>query len=264
MPLASKFDITLFADDTYLTLTDNDLNTLQTRVNNELNSLNNWFLKHKLSLNYSKTNFLLINKTPYRPVDYIFQLSFNGTSINRVQNIKYLGVYIDELLNWSVHTSYLSLQLAKYRGLFCRLRNYVTRETLVTLYHSLIHSRVQYGVISWGNASNIYLNKIQIRMNNIVRLITKSSKYFSINPQYKMLKILKLDEIYKLELAKFMHNLHHNNLPFIFKRQFTYLTNWHTHKTRCADSFNYFLPRVKKKIFPKPIIIQRNKIVDGD
>ena len=54
-------------------------------------------------------------------------------------------------------------------------------------------------------------------MNNIVRLITKSSKYFSINPQYKMLKILKLDEIYKLELAKFMHNLHHNNLPFIFK-----------------------------------------------
>ena len=84
-------------------------------------------------------------------------------------------------------------------------------------------------------------------MNNIVRLITKSSKYFSINPQYKMLKILKLDEIYKLELAKFMHNLHHNNLPFIFKRQFTYLTNWHTHKTRCADSFNYFLPRVKKK-----------------
>ena len=79
-----------------------------------------------------------------------------------------------------------------------------------------------------------------------------------------MLKILKLDEIYKLELAKFMHNLHHNNLPFIFKRQFTYLTNWHTHKTRCADSFNYFLPRVKKKIFPKPIIIQRNKIVDGD
>ena len=87
-------------------------------------------------------------------------------------------------------------------------------------------------------------------MNNIVRLITKSSKYFSINPQYKMLKILKLDEIYKLELAKFMHNLHHNNLPFIFKRQFTYLTNWHTHKTRCADSFNYFLPRVKKN-FPK-------------
>ena len=170
MPLASKFDITLFADDTYLILADNDLNTLQTRVNNELNSLNNWFLKHKLFLNYSKTNFLLINKTPYRPVDYIFQLRFNGTSINRVQNIKYLDVYIDELLNWSVHTSYLSLQLAKYKGLFCRLRNYVTRETLVTLYHSLIHSRVQYGVISWGNAANIYLNKIQIRMNNTVLL----------------------------------------------------------------------------------------------
>ena len=134
--------------------------------------------------------------------------------------------------------------------LIYNLTIYVTRETLVTLYHSLIHSRVQYGVISWGNAANIYLNKIQIRMNNIVKLITKSSKYFSINPQYKMLKILKLDEIYKLELAKFMHNLHHNNLPFIFKRQFTYLTNWHTHKTRCADSFNYFLPRVKKN-FPK-------------
>ena len=87
-------------------------------------------------------------------------------------------------------------------------------------------------------------------MNNIVRLITKSSKYFSINPQYKMLKILKLDEIYKLELAKFMHNLHHNNLPFIFKRQFTYLTIGILIKPDVMTALIIFY-HASKKNFPK-------------
>ena len=149
IPLVSEFDTTLFA-------ADKDLTSLKNKVNNQLKCLYNWFLRYKLSINFGKANFLLINKTPYRPIAYNFKIMIDDTFFKQVENVKYLGGYINELLNWPTHT-FISFQLAKYSGMFYRLQNYVTRESLIMLYHSLIHSRIQYGLISWGTAAKTYL-----------------------------------------------------------------------------------------------------------
>ena len=58
-------------------------------------------------------------------------------------------------------------------------------------------------------------------MNNIIWIITQSSRYHSLNSLYKQFKLLQL-EVYKLELAKFMHKLHHGNHPILFKNHFTH------------------------------------------
>ena len=59
---ASEFQTSLFADDTYLCLSDINVNNLHIRVNAELQNINFWRRKNKLSLNYNKTNFRLIKK----------------------------------------------------------------------------------------------------------------------------------------------------------------------------------------------------------
>ena len=69
LPLASKFQTTLFADDTYLCQEGKNLKTLQIVVNTELQKIDNWLHRNKLSLNYNKTNFLLINKHPYKKLE---------------------------------------------------------------------------------------------------------------------------------------------------------------------------------------------------
>ena len=84
-------------------------------------------------------------------------------------------------------------------------------------------------------------------MNNIIRIITQSSKYYSLNSLYKQLKLLQFEEVYKLDLVKFMHMLYHGNLPVLFKNYFTHLTSIHKHNTRHANNSNYFLPCVTKK-----------------
>ena len=61
LPLASEFDTTLYADDTALLLSDRDLNSLKYKVNNELNKVDFWLRMNKLSLNYSKTNYIIYN-----------------------------------------------------------------------------------------------------------------------------------------------------------------------------------------------------------
>ena len=65
LPLVSEFSITLFADDTYLTLLHNNLLELEKKVNIQMHYINNWMCQNKLSLNYSKTTYLLFYKHIY-------------------------------------------------------------------------------------------------------------------------------------------------------------------------------------------------------
>ena len=113
LPLASEFSTTLFADDTYLTLSHNNLFELEKKVNIQMHHINNWMYQNKLSLNYSKTTYLPFNKHLPSSVNTNFEVLINITQIDRNKVVKYLGVHIDENLNWSAHIRELSLQLIK-------------------------------------------------------------------------------------------------------------------------------------------------------
>ena len=91
----------MFADDTNLFHSDKNINSLFETVNKELININSWFQANKLSLNTSKTKYLLFHKLR-RNKDLPFNLlvlKINDTLIKREQSIKFLGVIIDEHLN---------------------------------------------------------------------------------------------------------------------------------------------------------------------
>ena len=95
LPLVSQFDTTLFAGDTYLTLSDKSLCGLELKANNELRKIDTWMRSNKLSLNYSKSCYMIINKVPSKPCNT--NLSFNSlilnsTPLKRQQTVKYLGL----------------------------------------------------------------------------------------------------------------------------------------------------------------------------
>ena len=142
----NQFDTTLFADDIYLTLSDKSLSGIELKANNELRKIDTWMRSNKLSLNYSKFCYMIINKVPSKSCNTNLSLILNSTPLKRQQTVKYLGLYVDETLRWSTHIQRLSLQLARYAGIFYRIRNLVPKETLRMLYHSLILSRIQYGI----------------------------------------------------------------------------------------------------------------------
>ena len=60
------------------------------------------------------------------------------------------------------------------------------------------------------------------------------------------LGFLKLHDVHKLELAKFMHNLLKNKLPKLCNYNFTTIDKIHDYATRKPSRSNYFLPRVSK------------------
>ena len=155
LPTASSFEAILFADDAFLTLSDKNLNSLQKRVNDELFKIDLWLRTNKLSLNYSKISFMIINKHPSTTFTGNFQISINSHTLKRESVVKYLGILIDQNLNWSAHTKQLSFQLSRYAGLLYRTRKFLGKETLSLIYYTLIYSRVQYGITIWGSAKKI-------------------------------------------------------------------------------------------------------------
>ena len=108
--------------------------------------------------------------------------------------------------------------------------------------------RIQYGFVIWDNALKIYLKELSVRLNNIIRTIIFSKKYRHMTNLYKNLNLLKLNDIYKLELTKFMYQLYHGTLPRLFHDRFIKISAIHNYSTGQKQNLVYFKPQIKKAI----------------
>ena len=212
LPEASNFFIKLYADDTFLCMQNHDINTLQEEVNRELLKVYQWLKANHLTLNISKSKYMIITK---KKVDRTnFKVSVNQSELQECNEYKYLGVYFDKNLNWKYHIGHVCQKISKSCGSLTKLRNCVDVNMLRDVYHALIHSYLRYGIIAWGSASQVDLKKIQNIMNRAIRIMSFSPfGNINIKPVYEILEILKLDEIYTLEIAKFSYRKINDLLP---------------------------------------------------
>ena len=102
-------------------------------VNTELDKLNTWFIINKLSLNVSKTNYILFgNRKAHSDLD----IEIHNNKITRVSETKFLGVWIDEKLNWKKHVECVKRNPSRVVGITYRARHILGTETLLTLYYT--------------------------------------------------------------------------------------------------------------------------------
>jgi hypothetical protein len=158
----------LFADDTNLLYyADNDLRSLETTVNHELIKLYNWLTANKLSLNVKISNFVIFHSHQKR-LDYQVDLkifdnhSNTFSSLEHKNYVKYLGVLIDSGLTWKDHIDPVASKISKSIGIIAKLRHFVPRSTTSDIYRYLILPYTSYGIILWGRAARVHLNKILI------------------------------------------------------------------------------------------------------
>jgi len=104
---------------------------------------------------------------------------------------------------------------------------------------------LQYGLSVWENTYKTYLNKLCTLQNKAIKIIRGDTWRESATPNYSKLKILKLQDLYLLELATFMFKFKIKQLPSIFINYFSQLKIIRTKNTRSSQYNNYFLPRYK-------------------
>ena len=221
LPLVTNFNVKLFADDTFLSLTGTDLKTLQKKVNMELKKVSVWFSNNKLTLNVSKSKFMIIKRS-IKKTDRKLVLKFNGKKIEQCSSYKYLGIHLDERLNWKVHVKYLCEKVSKMCGLFVKLRYCCNIELLKVLYYALVESHLQYCNMIWGSARENILEPLVDLQDKIVRII-KFAPYEieHVESIYNDLKLLDLSQLSKLSKTKFMYKYKNHKLPSCFENFFS-------------------------------------------
>jgi len=102
----------MYADDTHITYAGADLSSIQSNLNHDLSKLSKWLTSNKLTLNSTKTEFMLIvSRQRLNTLPDTLELSINDVPINRVSSVKSLDVLIDENLTWQTHIDKLTKRL---------------------------------------------------------------------------------------------------------------------------------------------------------
>ncbi len=133
----------LFADDTSILYANENLDVLEDVINSELEKVSLWLLANKLSLNVSKSNFLLISS---RKVTRNIKLKINNSDLKQENYTKYLGVIIDDKLKWKLYIKQINIKLSKGIGVLYKLRHLVPKQTLTSLYAAFIQSHTHFMV----------------------------------------------------------------------------------------------------------------------
>ena len=121
LPNASRrLKFYLFADDRNIYHGSDAIEDLTKKVNNELKYVKRWLDASKLSLNISKTNYIIFHSSADSiPINNAVKIG--KKHIAKVKYIKFLGVLLDEHLTWRYHISELSKKLARTCGICVRL-----------------------------------------------------------------------------------------------------------------------------------------------
>ena len=103
------------------------------------------------------------------------------------------------------------------------------------VYYTLIYPNLLYGITCWGSCSKTASQPIQIIQNRILRCINKIGlRQIYVSELYILSNVLKVHDMYVLELCKFMFRYKHNLLPNIFLNKFCKINAIHTYNTRNA------------------------------
>ena len=234
----------LFADDTNLFISGNDPHQLSQSLNHELSEMSEWLKVNKLFLNVKKTHYMLLtSKRNQKPG---VSIAIDGHSIDEVQYTRFLGVYIDDKLNWKKHIAYISGKVSRGIGLIVKARIVLNASALTTLYYSFIYPFSTYCNHVWGCAYESNLHSLVLLQKRIVRIITSSKYRDHSQPLIERLKLLKIGDINKYVLGKFMFRLYNNEVPTMFHAMFQKVRSVHGYDTR--QSNHLYISKVKTNL----------------
>ena len=201
-----------FADDTNLLFSSKNPKVIKKTLNKELKHIFEWLCANRLSLNVTKSEFIIFRPPKKQVLDRIV-LNINHTRIYESQKIKYLGIIMDPRLHWNHHINELSKKLNRVLGMIYKIRHDCTQRVLLSLYYSLFHSHLSYGLSVWGTTNKCYLSKISIIQKKVIRAITYSDFDAHTAPILKNLGILALNELIDYKIISLMWDYEHNTLP---------------------------------------------------
>jgi hypothetical protein len=223
----------MFADDTNLFLTGRSLIEIEKQLNDELVIITEWFKANLLSLNISKTSYIIFG---YKKCSDLI-INMHGTNITRQYETKFLGVILTDKLKFDKHIDFLLNKITKCIGIMTKIRHLIPINLTRTLYLTLVQPYIDCCNLVWCSPKTTKLiDRIFRVQKRYCRLMTFSSFSASSKPLFLQLHLLNVYETYNFQVATYMYKIKNNLIP---------LQDHHTHIFETGSSIHDYNTRHK-------------------
>ena len=226
----------MYADDGNFFLSGRNINSLFNLVNADLELINDWLIANRLSLNASKSNYMLFSL--HNKLHTNNELTIQNQILERGSSAKFLGYLLDENLKWNNHIVYISKKVSKNTGILYKLRKVGDKDTVLQAYYSFIHPYLTNGLIIWGSAPKMQIDKLFLLQKRAIRIIDNAKKYDHTGPLFIKYNILPLEKLFKFQTIVHMFKVYKGYLPPVITNLFTVRKRSTYRDTRLANIFD--------------------------
>ena len=163
----------MFAADTSITQSSSTINELNARLNLVASGLFAWANLNDMTLNTSKTKFILVTTRQklHRLNDHSLDVMINGKLIEQVEHAKLLGVALDCHLTWEKHMKNICSIVNSRLSLLRRIKPFLNHHCALRFFNSCIHNFFIYCSSAWGNCFNYLLSRLLLLLKRAARLL---------------------------------------------------------------------------------------------
>ena len=211
MHLATELFSLRFADDSNFIGSGNNKENTETKINDELAKLYTWFCKNKLTLHPDKSRVVIFTR------DKLLNIKLGGKILMRCgyglqeEGVKFLGVTIDENLDWKLQTKNVKKKINKGNYLLWRYKNSLSTSMKRTIYESFVRTHLTYCLPVWGAKKTAELTDLKKAVKRVWSKIGIRRQHT--HTRLIEHKILKLEDELKLAELKIIWRWLKNRLP---------------------------------------------------
>ena len=208
-----------YADDTTCVQSGSSAESLAAEIKDHLSKLEAWFSANGLALHPNKTRYIVF--PPYhlkgcKKLESFFNLcsfKLNGQIIQRVgfsceeKSVRFLGVWIDEHLNFQDHIEKVKAKLAFCTFALNRSKHLLSHKAKRNIYQAFMRSILDFSVIFFGAKTESVIKPLQVMQNNAIRAISKGRPVQHLQNMYKDADVLKVRDLFELNAAKLAYQV---------------------------------------------------------
>ena len=187
-------------------------------------------------------------------------LHLNNETIKHINSMPYLGVLLDETLSWNGHIDNVSKKLGQRIGMLSCLKSILPKESLITIYNSIILPTIDYAIPVWGWSSQRNINEIQRYQNRVARVITGDFSWekcgLDIASSLGWLNVRQRASYMTIVLT---YKCNFDKSPVYLRNLLSYTYDCHDRKTRNASNHSFHIPKVNCEKFRESYCYQAPK-----
>ena len=146
-------------------------------------------------------------------------MQIGNDTIEQVKSSRYLGLQLDDKLEWKEHIEALKAKLRKTLQAFKIVKNYLTNDQKRQMYYAYFFSRLQYGIELFGHTTKGYMKELQVLQSKAIKVLYKKEFRTPTKELHKEFKILLVKDVQKLNTLKFVFKQRKGEAPEAFNNQ---------------------------------------------